>query len=73
MGIVEQASVDGKGAAGAMQGTEEQAAADVDRGCRDNAVWEYGDTWWWAWSPRTSGGTPGTWSQRSPKLSMNAL
>ena len=37
VGIVEQASVDGKGAAGAMPGTEEQATDDVERGCRDNA------------------------------------
>ena len=40
MGIVEQASGDGEGAAGAMQGTEERAAADVERGCWDNAIGE---------------------------------
>ena len=40
MGIVEQASGDGERAAGAMQGTEERAAADVERGCWDNAIGE---------------------------------
>ena len=30
MGIVEQASGDGEGTAGTMQGTEERAAADVE-------------------------------------------
>ena len=67
MGIVEQASVDGKGAAGAMQGTEEQAAADVERGCWDNAFGEkrhlvVGKV------AKSTGGTPGTRSQLSPRL-----
>ena len=29
-------------------------------------------TWWWAWSPGPTGGTPGTWSQRSPRLCSTA-
>ena len=38
MGIVEQSSSDGNGAAGEMHGTEEQSAADVvARCCWDNA------------------------------------
>ena len=40
MGIVELASVDGEEAAGAMQGIDERAAADVERGCWDNAIGE---------------------------------
>ena len=28
--------------------------------------------WWWARSPGPAGGTPGTWSQRSPRLCSTA-
>ena len=40
MGIVEQASGDGEGVAWAMHGIEERAAADLVRGCWDNAFGE---------------------------------
>ena len=65
-------STDGEGTAGAMQGTEEQAAADVERGCRDNA---FGDKRHLVVGKvaKSTGGTPGTWSQRSPKLCLNTL
>ena len=29
-------------------------------------------TWWWAWSPGPTGGTPGTWSQHSPRFCSTA-
>ena len=50
-----------------MQGTEEQAAADVDRGCRDNA---FGDKRYLVVGKvaKSTGGTPGTRSQLSPRL-----
>ena len=55
-----------------MQGTEEQAAADVDRGCRDNAFGEerhlvVGKV------AKSTGGTPGTRSQLSPRLCSAAM
>ena len=28
--------------------------------------------WWWAWLPGQTGGTPGTWSQHSPRLCSTA-
>ena len=72
MGMVEQASGDGGETAGAMQGTEEQAAADVEQGCRDNAFGEerhlvVGKV------AKSTGGTPGTRSQLSPRLCSTAM
>ena len=55
-----------------MHGIEERAAADLGRGCRDNA---FGDIWHLVVGKvaKSTGGTPGTRSQLSPRLCSAAM